>query len=61
MIFPHPRFRRQITEHMTLLMIYAPHPSLLTRLACGTGVVFQQPASTTVLQTGYLPLKDLPV
>ena len=44
MIFPHPRFRRQITEHLTLLMIYAPHPSLLTRLACGTGVVFQQPA-----------------
>jgi hypothetical protein len=28
-------------------MIYAPHPSLLTRLACGTGVVFQQPASGT--------------
>ena len=48
MIFPHPRFRRQITEHLTLLMIYAPHPSLLTRLACGTGVVFQQPVRTIV-------------
>jgi hypothetical protein len=26
-------------------MIYSSHASLLTRLACGRGVVFQQPAS----------------
>ncbi len=38
------RRRRQITEHLTLLMIYAAHASLLARLACGTGVVVQQPA-----------------
>src|SRR5208282_897689 len=59
MIFPHPRFRRQITEHLTLLMIYAPHPSLLTRLACGTGVVFQQPASAQTSPTPMpLPSKE---
>ena len=52
MIFPYPRLRRQITEHLTLLMIYASHASLITRVACGRGVVFQQPANTTVLVKG---------
>jgi hypothetical protein len=45
MIFPHPRLRRPITEHLTLLMIYSSHASLLTRLACKKELVFQQPAS----------------
>ena len=43
MILPHPRFRRQITEHMTLLLIFSSHAPLTT-LGCGSGVVFQQPA-----------------
>src|SRR4029078_7935875 len=40
MSFPHPRLRRQITEHLTLLMIYASHASLITRVAFWGGGVF---------------------
>jgi hypothetical protein len=35
-----PASPRQITEYLTLLMIYASHAPLFTRLVCGRGVVF---------------------
>ena len=43
MILPHARLRRQITEHMILLLIVSAH-AFSYHSGCGLGVVFQQPA-----------------
>ncbi|MGB6688974.1 MAG: hypothetical protein WBE76_14160, partial [Terracidiphilus sp.] len=56
---PHPLLRRQVTEHIRLLMIDSAHGSFLTHHAVDLKLLFQHPAreqslGTRVRKTGRL-------
>lgn len=60
MILPHPRFGRQITEHVALLVIPTSHAAFLAHVPLWIRGGFQQPARISRRWTWFGLLELLP-